>query len=99
MIHKNEEKVIKTPAVNKHLGEIGGRSDSPNFGASFNRRCQSELCAVEPQLHQVAEMLSTSSGQRSAIWRLKDSALRTTIAKFEKMNDKNVIIYDKKSTV
>jgi len=27
-------------------------------------------------------------GQRSAIWKRKDRALRTTIAKFEKMNDK-----------
>ena len=95
----NETKKTKCTASNKQLGEIGGRSDSPNFGVSFNRRCQSELCAVEPQLRQAAIPLSASSGQRSAIWRRKDSALRTTIAKFEKMNDKNVIIYDKNSTV
>jgi hypothetical protein len=57
---KQSEIEEKMPAHNKRFGEIGGEVITRNFAASFNRWCQSELCAVDPQLRQAAGTLGAS---------------------------------------
>jgi hypothetical protein len=71
-----------------------GRSHNERFGAMagvarwivIDKQQVKWLVAsvCSPPLRQAATPLSASGGQRSAIWKRKDRALRTTIAKTEK---------------
>ena len=75
------------------FSSMGGLAQAGGVGSSESEQVTSSLTLVQtfviPRLRQAARRCSASrGGQRSAIWKRKDRALQTTIAKFEKMSDK-----------